>query len=199
MTSDLEVGRLSICAMVGATMTTVMTATPVFAHTGHGTAGLRDGLAHPLLGIDHVFAMVAVGVLAMTMARPFAAPGAFVGAMVAGGALGMAGLALPGGESAIAISVAALGAALIAGRAMRPAWVLSLVGAAGLVHGHAHGAEAPSASHPVVYVAGFVIATASLHVAGVGVGLFARRRSATRTAIGTVLLGAGAGLVVGLL
>ncbi|MGD9996457.1 MAG: HupE/UreJ family protein [Ilumatobacteraceae bacterium] len=199
MTSDLDVRHLSICAMVGATMATVMSATPVFAHTGHGTAGLWDGLAHPVLGIDHVFAMVAVGVLAMTMVRPLAAPAAFLGAMVAGGVLGIAGLSLPGGETAIAISVAALGAALIAGQAMRPAWALGLVGAAGLVHGHAHGAEAPSASHPVVYVAGFVVATASLHLAGVGLGLFARRRSATRTAIGTVLLGAGAGLVVGLL
>jgi urease accessory protein len=108
-------------------------------------------------------------------------------------------MALPGGETAIAISVVALGAALIAGRAVRPAAALALIGVAGFVHGHAHGAEAPSAAHPVVYVAGFVVATASLHLAGVAVGSIVRSRVATRAAVGAIVLGAGTGLVAGLL
>lgn len=197
MTSDNAVWRNSLFAMVGAVAGTVLTATPVLAHTGRGTAGLWDGLTHPILGIDHVVAMVTVGILAMTLARPLAAPGAFLGAMVVGGALGIAGMPLPAGELAIALSVALLGAALIAGQAVRPAWAVGLIGAAGFVHGHAHGVEAPSAAHPVVYVAGLVVATAALHLAGVALGFFVRSRAATRAALGAVVLGAGAGLVAG--
>ncbi len=186
-------------ATIGAIAAATMSATPVFAHTGHGTAGLWDGLGHPLLGVDHVLAMVTVGILAMAIARPLAAPAAFVGTMVVGGALGIAGMPLPGGEAAIAISVAALGAALILGRSMRTERALALIGVAGFVHGHAHGAEAPTAAHPLVYVAGFVVATAALHLAGVGVGVAVRRHRATAATVGAVVVGAGAGLLAGLI
>jgi urease accessory protein len=189
--------RTSIFAMFGGVLATVMTASQAFAHPGGGTAGLLVGLTHPILGVDHVFAMVTVGILAMTMARPLAAPGAFVGAMTVGGALGIAGMALPGGEAAIAISVAALGGALIVGRAVGPEWSLALIGVAGFVHGHVHGVEAPTTAHIGFYVAGFVTATAALHLAGVGLGLVVRSRDIARTAIGALVFGAGAGLVAG--
>ena len=138
----------------------------LLAHVGGGIDGLWDGLVHPFLGLDHVLAMVTVGVLAMTMARPLAAPGVFLGGVALGGALGIAGVPAPGAEIAIALSVVALAAVLIAGPRLRSSTVFVLVGAAALVHGHAHGAEAPSAAAPLVYVVGFVIATAALAPVG---------------------------------
>jgi urease accessory protein len=111
----------------------------------------------------------------------------------------MAGLGLPGREFAVALSVAALGAALVAGAAARPEWSLGLIGLAGFVHGHAHGAEAPAAAHPVVYVAGFVAATVTLHLAGVGIGVRVRSSIRTRAAVGALVLGAGVGLAAAII
>lgn len=189
--------RIAILA-VAVVVAAVANALPAAAHTGQGTGAVWSGLLHPLLGPDHVFAMVAVGVLAAVIRRPFAVPGAFVAAMVLGGALGMAGMPLPGGELAIALSVVALGAALVAGTMTRPELALALVAAAGFVHGHAHGTEAPYAAEPIAYVAGFVVATATLHAAGVGVGQVVSRRPAVRAALGSVVIGAGVAFAVGI-
>lgn len=171
----------------------------VLAHVGGGIGGLWDGLIHPMLGLDHVLAMVTVGVLAMTLARPFAAPGVFLGGMTLGGALGIAGAPAPGAELAIALSVIALAAVLIAGPRLRPSTVLALVGAAGLAHGHAHGAEAPSAANPLIYIVGFVVATSALHLSGVGLGTMVRHRAPARATLGGLLLCAGAGLTAGII
>ncbi|MEN9646847.1 MAG: hypothetical protein RL238_3516 [Actinomycetota bacterium] len=171
----------------------------LLGHVGGGINGLWDGLTHPVLGLDHVLAMVTVGVLAMTMARPLAAPATFLAGMIVGGALGLAGAPAPGGETAIALSVAALGVVLIVGRRLPAAWALGLIGVAGLAHGHAHGTEAPTAAHPVVYIAGFVVATAALHVVGAGVGTTVRDHTPARASLGAVVLGAGVGLVVGVI
>lgn len=185
--------------IAAATLGSIAASSPVFAHTGHSTNGLWAGLSHPLLGVDHIFAMVTVGVLAAVLGRAIAVPSAFLGAMVIGGAAGIAGMPLPGGEAAIAVSVVALGAALIAGTALHPGAALGLVALAGAVHGHAHGLEAPQAAHPVVYVIGFVVATAVLHIAGVAIGLGARRRNPVRASMGTAVLGVGLGLLVGVI
>ncbi|MBS1837806.1 MAG: HupE/UreJ family protein [Actinobacteria bacterium] len=189
--------RIAILA-AAVVVAAVLDALPAAAHTGQGTGAVWSGLLHPLLGPDHVFAMVAVGVLAAVIHRPFAVPGAFVAAMVLGGALGMAGMPLPGGELAIALSVVALGAALVAGTLTRPELALALVAVAGFVHGHAHGTEAPYAAEPIAYVAGFVVATATLHAAGVGVGQVVSRRPAVRAALGSIVIGAGVAFAVGI-
>lgn len=143
------------------------------AHPGH-FAGLPlvAGLSHPLAGADHLLAMLAVGLCAaMAGGRAlWALPLAFVGGLVAGGALGMAGVALPGVEPMIAASVMALG--LAAALALRPGLALALpvVAAFGLFHGQAHGAEAPEAGL-ALYALGFAATSAALHGAGLVLGL----------------------------
>jgi urease accessory protein len=190
--------RLRAAIMAGAVLS-VLNVLPAAAHTDQSTSGLGSGLTHPLLGVDHLFAMVTVGILAVTLGRPIAVPATFLAAMTVGGAVGLAGLALQFGEAAIALSVMALGAALIAGRAVHPNFAVSLVALAGFVHGHAHGMEAPAAAHPVMYVAGFVVATATLHLSGVTAGFVVRHRPATRATIGALVFGAGVGLVAGVI
>jgi len=170
----------------------------LLAHVGGGINGFGEGLIHPFLGLDHVLAMVAIGVLAVTIARPFAAVGVFLGGLMLGGALGIAGAPAPGAELAIALSVVALATALIAGPRLPLSWLLVLVGAAGLAHGHAHGAEAPSAAHPLMYIAGFVLATVALHVSGAGLGTMVRHRTPARASLGGLMLCAGVGLTAGL-
>ena len=182
-----------------ATFVVLLQASPAVAHTGRSTHGLFTGLTHPLLGVDHLVAMITVGVLAVIIRRPIAAPAAFLGAMVVGGTLGIAGMPLPFGETAIALSVVALGGALFAGQAMQPHVALAFASLAGFVHGHAHGVEAPAATHAAIYVLGFVAATSILHASGVVIGLGIDRRPGARAAFGAVVLGAGVGLVAGVI
>jgi len=140
-----------------------------FAHPGHGT-GLIAGIAHPLTGMDHLLAMIAVGLWAAQQqgAARWALPCTFVGTMLIGGVLGFEGLQLPALESGIAASVLALGLAVAL--AVRPPLVLAVTATAlfALFHGVAHGLELPEMSSPWTYAAGFVAATAVLHAAGYG-------------------------------
>jgi urease accessory protein len=152
---------------------------PALAHTGVGAVhGFGAGLLHPLFGVDHVLAMVAVGLwagLTGGWAR-LAYPLAFVGMMVLSGLWGMSGAALPGVEIGIAVSVVVLGLAI----ALRATPPLAAGAAAcaifAIFHGHAHGAELPQGSSGLGYALGFVLATAALHGAGLGLaGLLAAR------------------------
>jgi urease accessory protein len=190
--------RVGAAVFVGVVGSVSMTAGPAAAHVGRSDL-LGDGFLHPLLGVDHLLAMVTVGLVAVFLVRPVRVPATFLAAMASGGALGIAGMSLPFGETAIALSVVALGGALVASRAIRPGAAVGLVAVAGFVHGHAHGIEAPSTAHPAIYVTGFLLATAALHFAGVGVGFGIRNRPGTRAAIGAGVLGAGIGLVVGVI
>ena len=151
-------------------MALLLTPTIAFAHPGHGDHGLLAGLGHPLGGLDHLLAMIAVGLWAAQQhgAARWALPCAFVGTMLIGGLLGFAGLNLPVLESAIAASVLALGLAVAL--AVRPPLSLAVVATAvfALFHGVAHGLELPDMSSPWAYAAGFVLATAALHAAGYG-------------------------------
>ncbi len=176
-------------------------ASPAFAHTGHEIDGFASGLAHPVFGLDHLLAMVAVGLWAgLAGGRAFWAwPVAFVGSMLLGGALGMAGVELPAVELVIVISVIALG--LATALDLKPHVVLgaAVIALFGIAHGHAHGMEAPETGSGIAYAIGFVIATAALH--GVGLALAALTRSrfaakATRVLGGLVAL-AGLGLLAG--
>ncbi|GHC61366.1 HupE/UreJ family protein [Neogemmobacter tilapiae] len=177
--------------------------TTALAHGGHveGSAFMA-GLGHPVGGLDHVLAMVAVGLwAAVTGGRAiWAMPVAFVLAMLAGGALGMAGLPMPGVEPMIVASIVLLGVA--AALAFEPPLVLALAGIAvfGVAHGHAHGAEGPGAGMGL-YALGFALSTAGLHLAGLAAGfglVKIEQRMLARAAGGAVGLG-GMALAMGVI
>jgi urease accessory protein len=178
----------------------LLPAAPALAHPGHALDGVGSGLTHPLTGPDHLLAMVAVGaVAALAASRRLAwmTPLAFVVGMLAGGALGLTGVSIPGTETAIALSVVALGVLVATAAKREGLWLPLLVGAFGVAHGIAHGAEAPSATSPVAYVAGFVAATVVLHAGGAATGWLLRRAPAVRMATGALVSGAGLALLVG--
>ena len=144
------------------------------AHTVTGqTAGFLHGFSHPIGGIDHVLAMVAVGLFAAQLGGRalWAVPATFVAVMVAGGALGMAGVALPAVEIGIALSVLVLGLVVLAGRPWPLGLAMALVAAFALFHGHAHGTEMPVDASGLTFGLGFVLATSVLHLTGIGLGV----------------------------
>ncbi|MGQ9368717.1 HupE/UreJ family protein [Azospirillum sp. ST 5-10] len=152
-------------------------AAPALAHTGHPEgAGFVHGVLHPLGGIDHLLAMVAVGLWAARQGgrAVLLLPAAFVVMLVGGAALGMAGVALPAVEAAIAASVAVLGLLALLNRRLPLAAGMALVGAFAVFHGHAHGAEMPAGADALGYGLGFVAATVLLHAAGVVTALAGR-------------------------
>jgi urease accessory protein len=144
-------------------------ATPALAHTGHGgAADFVSGFMHPLLGLDHVLAMLAVGVLGARQGgrAMLAIPAGFLGAMLAGGVAGFAGLGLPLVELGILGSIVVLGLAIVFAERLPAAAAVVLAAAFGLFHGHAHGGEMATDAVFASVAAGFVFATALLHVAG---------------------------------
>jgi urease accessory protein len=147
---------------------------PAAAHMGTGLpGGLVSGFIHPFTGIDHLLAMVSVGLWGAFLGRPlvYVLPMVFPAMMVAGAIMGMFVVPLPPVEVGIALSVLVLGGC-IALSVKAPVWAASLVVAVFAVfHGYAHGKELPSAADPVDYSAGFVLATGLLHVSGIGLGL----------------------------
>jgi urease accessory protein len=148
--------------------------TPAFAHTTPGQAhGFVTGFLHPLTGLDHVLAMVAVGIWGAQLKRPaiWVLPVAFPLVMSFGGLLGIRGVPLPGVEIGVAASAVVLGI-VIALELRPPLWVAALiVSAFATFHGHAHGTELPKAASPLTYALGFVLATGLLHVSGILIGL----------------------------
>ena len=149
------------------------------AHTGTGLAGgFIPGFEHPLGGLDHLLAMICVGLWGAFLGRPLihVLPIAFPMMMVAGATLGMLSVPLPPVEIGIAISVLVLGGCIaLALRA--PVWVATpIVAIFAVFHGYAHGRELPSAADPFGYSAGFVLATGLLHVLGIGLGLLKNSR-----------------------
>lgn len=160
---------------------------PAAAHPGHG-GGLADGFAHPFSGLDHVLAMVAVGLWAAQLGgrATWLVPASFVGMMTVGGALGMAGIALPAVELGILASVLALGGMVALSVRLPVGLGMALVGVFALCHGHAHGSEMPLTAGAGAYALGFVAATAALHGLGLALGLTLRR--------GPVMRWSGAGI-----
>jgi urease accessory protein len=184
-----------------------LAATAAQAHTGVGdTAGFAHGFAHPLSGIDHVLAMVAVGLFAAQLGGRalWLVPLSFVSVMMIGGALGMAVIGVPFVETGIGLSVVVLGLAVAFGVHLPTAFAMALVGSFAVFHGHAHGAEMPESASGLLYGAGFVLATALLHALGIGIGLgigktgAAMGRGALRTA-GTAMALAGTAILAGYL
>jgi urease accessory protein len=157
-----------------AAATLTLAASPALAHTGVGTAsGLTAGFGHPIGGLDHVLAMVAVGILAAQLGGKsvWFVPASFVGMMVVGGLLGMTGVPVPFVELGIVGSVVVLGAVIAAGRQMPMGLAMTLVGLLAVFHGHAHGTEMPVNASGIEYGLGFVVATAMLHVLGVALSI----------------------------
>lgn len=151
------------------------------AHPFHGpTNSFASGLSHPLLGLDHILAMVAVGLWAAQLGGRalWLVPTAFVSLMTVGGLLGMAGVPIPGVEAGILASILALGLLIAAAARLPLAASVALVGLFALFHGHAHGTEIPVAASGLAYGLGFVASTALLHACGMSLGILARKQSA---------------------
>jgi urease accessory protein len=151
-------------------LTLIALPTAAFAHTGAGDAhGFLHGFMHPVGGIDHVLAMVAVGVFAFVLGGRalVLVPLAFVGMMAVGFVLGANGVALPYAELAIAVSSIVIGGVAALGRRLPIIAAMALVGGFATFHGWAHGAEMPADAGALTYALGFVAATALLHVAGI--------------------------------
>ena len=140
------------------------------AHTGdHAVAGFASGLAHPFLGLDHLLAMIAVGLWAAQQGGRalWAVPAAFVGAMLLGGFAAWMGGTLPQVETGIALSVLVLGLLVATRRQWAAPAGMALAAGFALFHGYAHGLEMPQAASPFLYAMGFVLATMALHATGI--------------------------------
>jgi urease accessory protein len=177
----------------------VLLAAPAMAHPGHGF-GFVPGILHPLTGADHLLAMLAVGPWSGFVLPSRVATGAatFMATMVAGAALVWFGVALPGVEAMTIASVVALGLAVAGTRrgqsAMVTAASLAMVTVFAACHGYANAVEA---SGPVpVYLAGFLLSTAALHVLGIGLARQVARFPLAQSLIGAGIAGAGAGLLM---
>lgn len=178
-------------------------AMPAYAHVGVGTtSSFAAGFAHPLSGLDHMTVMIAVGLWgAMKGGRAvWAWPLAFVGVMLAGGALGMLHVPLPFVEPGILASVVALGLLVALAVDLPVSAGVAIIGLFALFHGHAHGTEVPENAGGLQYMAGFAVATALLHAVGIagGLGLGLRFHRLARAA-GAGCAAVGVGLAFGLL
>jgi urease accessory protein len=196
--------KITPFAIVALLTTTV----PAFAHVSVGPVDtFGHGFWHPLSGIDHILAMVAVGLFAANLggAAIWLVPSAFVGTMIFGGALGYYGWPLPMVEEGIGISVVVMGLAIALGVRLPTIAAMALVGLFAVFHGHAHGSEGAGLGIAFLpYAAGFIVATALLHVSGIVLGLSLDRLGNTPSTIlrriaGTLGAIAGVSLLAGLL
>ncbi len=186
--------------IVGTAGFALLLSNPAAAHMGTGLpGGFVSGFRHPFSGIDHLLAMISVGLWGAFLGRPliYALPVVFPAMMVVGAILGMFVVPLPPVELGIALSVVVLGGC-IALSLRAPVWTASIIVAVFAVfHGYAHGKELPSAADPVSYSAGFVLATGLLHVAGICLGFVNGLPNgvvATRS-MGAVIAAVGIGLL----
>jgi urease accessory protein len=182
----------ALCVFARVTVLLVLSPATALAHEQAGAAaGFLNGLAHPISGLDHVIAMVAVGLWGAQLGAPamFLLPVAFPMVMAFGGALGLMGVPLPGIEVGIAVSAVMLGGAVLANSQPRLWVALVLVGFFAIFHGHAHGTELPPGQSGLLYSIGFVVATGLLHAFGILLG------SVYRWPVGRVTLRAAGALI----
>lgn len=162
-----------VIAMILITFTSTLN-----AHEGAEgiTGGFISGFLHPVLGWDHVVAMVAVGLWGTFLGKPaiWTLPVVFPLVMAFGGALGVMGVPVPAVETGIATSAIVLG--IMVAFAVRPPIYIAaiIVGAFAVFHGHAHGTELPNAANPLAYSIGFVLSTGLLHLSGIAFGLLVK-------------------------
>ncbi|MDR3458874.1 MAG: HupE/UreJ family protein [Verrucomicrobiae bacterium] len=154
------------------------------AHPGHtsSASGAAAGLLHPFSGLDHLCAMIAVGLWAAQRGGRalWLVPLTFVSVMALGGILGMNGIQVPLAEQGVAASVLILGLLLAAAARLPLAASVVTVGIFAIFHGYAHGAEMPATAAGLSYGLGFLAATAALHLVGIGLGLLAQQLGSTR-------------------
>ena len=145
------------------------------AHTFQGETGFLSGIFHPVLGFDHLLAMLCVGIVSAQMGGRaiWTVPLTFVSVMGLGGFFGMQNIPIPGVEYGIALSVLILGLAVASGKKNHFLAVYLGVAFFAVFHGHAHGAEMPAMADPLIFSLGFLIGTAVIHLVGVGIGLTA--------------------------
>lgn len=178
-----------------------------FAHTGAGdTGGFIHGFGHPVSGLDHILAMVMVGLFAWQLGGRalWLVPATFVLVMTMGGALGVAGIEVPFVEVGIALSIVVFGATVALGIQAPTMIAMGIVGLFAVFHGHAHGAEMPETAAGFAYAAGFMSATAILHGAGIGIGFLIGRvgeqhRSSVVRAVGGVAAVTGVGILASII
>jgi len=158
-------------ALVALSLTAVASRALAHVETGQA-AGFLSGLAHPVSGLDHVLAMVAVGLWGAQLGAPaiWILPVTFPLVMALGGLLGLLGVPLPGVELGIAASAILLGAAVMTERRLPLYAAAALVGFFAIFHGHAHGTELPPGQSGLLYSLGFVVATGCLHAIGIAIG-----------------------------
>jgi urease accessory protein len=206
-------------SMKGKTMTTrplaallaasllALTAGVAQAHTGVGdTSGFAHGFMHPIGGLDHILAMVMVGVFAAQLGgrAVWLVPASFVAVMALGGVFGLTGIPVPFVELGIGLSVVVLGAVVAFKLHAAVPLAMGLVGFFAIFHGYAHGAEMPENAGGLAYGAGFMLATALLHATGVGLALTVSRWGGASVSvlvrsIGALVALAGLGMVSGLM
>ena len=173
------------------------------AHPGHGTAGFLPGVIHPLTGIDHIAAMVAVGLWATQLGKRaiWMVPTAFVVMMIMGAGLAFAGLRIPFVEQGIAASILVLGLLIVFAMRMPVAAGMALVGLFAIFHGWAHGSEMHPEASALAFGCGFVLSTIALHAVGIALGILlakARQKVWVRLT-GLSLVGCAALLFAGVL
>ncbi len=152
----------------------------LFAHPGFGNStGFVHGFAHPLSGLDHMIAMVAIGIWAVQVGgkATWLIPLSFVSMMIAGAVLGASGIALPFVETGIIMSVLILGVLIIASVRMPVILGMIVAGLFALCHGHSHGTEIPATASGIAFIAGFTLSTVMLHLGGIGLGYTAAKVS----------------------
>lgn len=173
------------------------------AHAGADNlaGGFATGFLHPILGWDHVVAMVAVGLWGAFMGERavWTLPVVFPAVMALGGVLGLLGVPVPLVEEGIAASAIVIGAMVALGT-RPPLWLAAVVvGAFAIFHGYAHGAELPEATSPLMYTAGFMVATGLLHLGGIVVGMAVRWPQGVKVVrgCGVVISALGVGFLAG--
>ena len=169
-----------------------------FAHPGHNVSGLAAGLMHPFTGMDHLLAMVAVGLWAARGGnrKVWLLPATFMTTLVLGAVIAMQWPSLPMVETGIAVSVLALGLLVSLSMQLPAMPSVAIIALFGLLHGYAHGLELPESAAPAAYALGFLAATASLHLGGIAVGIASRHRYARLSRIlGSVIAISGAFLL----
>ena len=184
-------------AFLAAAALAVAAPTIAFAHPSIGQAhDLVHGFVHPLTGLDHVIAMLAVGVFAAQLGGRalWLVPATFIAVMAAAGIAGMIGVAVPYVETGIAVSVIVLGAVIAFAVRVPVAIAMAIVGLFAIFHGHVHGTETPESASGILFGLGFVAATAILHAIGIGFGVLIGRAPGGRQ---IAQLAGGAAVVVG--
>ncbi len=150
-----------------------------------GGSGFGSGATHPLLGIDHLLAMIAVGVFSTRFSGRaiWSVPGTFIVFMVIGGLIAVNGLNLPFIEVGIALSVLVFGVLIAIKRSLHIAAALFFTAIFAVFHGHAHGSEMPYIANFYLYAFGFIVSTTLLHLTGVALGYFAKKTYITNNAL----------------